>query len=336
MIIHSRSYPRAALVGNPSDGYNGKTIAFLFSQFEAQVTLWHTPELSILPNERDQSVFSGMSHLVQDVNRFGYYGGIRLLKATIKVFHDYCARSSIRLDGRTFSVRYQSTIPHSLGLAGSSAIITSCMRALMAFYGVHISPAVLANLVLSVETEELKIPAGLQDRVAQAFQVPIYMDFDKALMQRQGYGAYTPIPVSKLPTLYIAYRRALSEGSEIIHSDLRRRFLNGEPAVLAAIEEWKSLTDQVYAHINKGTTNEIAPLLNRNFDLRCEVSMVSKGNKEMVAAARSCGASAKLTGSGGAIIGTYENEAMFEKLVTTMKPMGIDVIKPSIVDMPIE
>ena len=30
MIIEAYSYPRAAVIGNPSDGYFGKTIAFVF------------------------------------------------------------------------------------------------------------------------------------------------------------------------------------------------------------------------------------------------------------------------------------------------------------------
>ena len=39
MIIRTKAYPRAALIGNPSDGYFGKTIAFTFSDFAAEVTL---------------------------------------------------------------------------------------------------------------------------------------------------------------------------------------------------------------------------------------------------------------------------------------------------------
>jgi glucuronokinase len=33
MLIHTHSYSRAALIGNPSDGYFGKTIAFTFSKY---------------------------------------------------------------------------------------------------------------------------------------------------------------------------------------------------------------------------------------------------------------------------------------------------------------
>ena len=51
----------------------------------------------------------------------------------------------------------------------------------------------------------------------------------------------------------------------------------------------------------------------------------------MVRAARSTGASAKFTGSGGAIIGTYEDEAMFLRLKEVLQRNRINVIKPEIV-----
>ena len=51
----------------------------------------------------------------------------------------------------------------------------------------------------------------------------------------------------------------------------------------------------------------------------------------MVEAARSVGASAKFTGSGGAIIGTYENESVFENLKKLMDRHQIEVFKPEIV-----
>jgi glucuronokinase len=45
MLIKTHSYARAGLIGNPSDGYFGKTIAFTFSAFSAEVTMVETPEL---------------------------------------------------------------------------------------------------------------------------------------------------------------------------------------------------------------------------------------------------------------------------------------------------
>ena len=74
-------------------------------------------------------------------------------------------------------------------------------------------------------------------------------------------------------------------------------------------------------------------LINRNFDLRSEVcaGSISEKNRRMVDIARKCGASAKFTGSGGAIVGTFEDEKMFETLQRELKVFGVEVIKPHIV-----
>ena len=51
----------------------------------------------------------------------------------------------------------------------------------------------------------------------------------------------------------------------------------------------------------------------------------------MVELARNTGASAKFTGSGGAIIGTYKDESMFEQLKRSLGEEDIEVIKPEII-----
>jgi glucuronokinase len=332
LIIQTKSYPRAALIGNPSDGYNGKTIAFVFSNFTADITLFQTPELVIEPEELDLTKFTGIEELVHDVNLHGYYGGMRLLKATIKVFYDYCKECNIKLDQRNFTIRYKSTIPHRLGLAGSSAIITAGMKALMSFYGIAIPKPLLANLILSVETDELKIGAGLQDRVAQVFETPVFMDFDKKFMDKKGFGNYVPIDAKLFPPLYIAYRSDQSSGSEVVHNDLRARYNYNEQTVLTAMKEWASLAEQVRECLENRAPEKLPQLIDRNFDLRRSIIRISKENLDMVESARKIGASAKFTGSGGAIIGTYKDETMFESLERVLGKKGIEVIKPIIVN----
>ncbi len=331
MIIRTKGHPRAGLVGNPSDGYFGKTISFTFSNFAADVTLYETPELEILPNARDHSRFDSIGALARDVRMYGYYGGIRLLKATIKQFYDYCRENGVRIDPRNFTIRYSSNIPAQLGLAGSSAIITACMRALMAFYGISIPKPVLANHVLWVETKELGIPAGLQDRVAQVYEGLVHMDFSRELMERQGHGNYTPLNLALLPPVYIAYRTELSEGTEVFHNDIRERWNRGEPEVVQAMKNWASLTDQVRDILRAGGKEKIAPLIDASFDQRRKIYKISEGNIRMVETARKCGASASFTGSGGAIVGTYRDEAMFKLLEGKLGEIGVRVIKPHFV-----
>jgi glucuronokinase len=330
VIIRTQAFARAGLVGNPSDGYHGKCISFVVRNFAATVTLYESPQLEILSNERDMSRFESLSSLAEDVKRNGYYGGIRLLKATINRFFRYCQQHGVPLDTRNFTLSYNSTIPGLVGLAGSSAIITACLRALMTFYGVMISKPVQANLILSVEAEELGIPAGLQDRVIQVYEGLVYMDFNREIMERQGWGNYESLDPALLPPLYIAYRTDLSEGTEVLHSDLRSRYKRGEPAVLEAIEYWAKLAEEVKECLIKGQGHRIGPLLNSNFDRRREICQISKGNILMVETARSVGASAKFSGSGGAIVGTYEDAAMYKRLVAALDPIGVKVLKPAI------
>jgi glucuronokinase len=332
MIIETFSYPRAAVIGNPSDGYFGKTIAFPFSNFKAKVMLYHTPELDIQPQRLDKTRFNSIDELIENVNLSGYYGGIRLLKATIKVFYDYCRENNIQLDKRNFTIRYNSDIPLRLGLAGSSAIITACMKALSAFYGVSIPKPVMANLVLSVEDKELGIAAGLQDRVVQAYGQPVYMDFNRQLMQKQGYGHYEVLDPALFPDMYIAFRKNLSEGTEVLHNNLRARFNIGEKAVIEAMDKWSGYTEKFLVAMRNNDCKTMHELINANFNLRASLIKISRGNTEMVEAARSAGASAKFTGSGGAIIGTYGNEKIFQKLVQTLDEKDIEVIKPNIVN----
>jgi glucuronokinase len=330
-MIQTTAYPRAALIGNPSDGYFGKTIAFTFKNFEARVELYESKALVITPCERENLQFSSVAHLTDEVKQYGYYGGVRLIKAAIKTLAEYCAANHIKLGDKNFTLSYSSSIPGRLGLAGSSAIITAAVKAMMEFYGIDIPKPQLANLILSVEKKELHIGAGLQDRVAQVYGRPVYMNFDKDMMDAQGYGDYRPFDVALLPDIYLAYRNDLAEGSELTHNDLAKRFANGDAAVLDAMEKWKALTDEVWDRLNKGNKN-ISDLIDRNFDIRKSICAISEGNAALISTARSVGASAKFTGSGGAIIGTYTDEAMYQKLVENMKAINATVIKPIIAD----
>ena len=331
MIIRTKAYPRAGLIGNPSDGYFGKTISFSFSNFCAEVVLYESPELEILPCQKDQSVFSSIHSLVQDVELHGYYGGIRLLKATVKRFYDYCRDNQIELNDSNFTIKYKSNIPHGVGLAGSSAIITACMRALMAFYGVTIPKPTQAGLILSAEIDELHISAGLQDRVIQVYDGMVYMDFAKKIMDSRGYGNYEYLDYKKLPPVYIAYQEDLSEVSDVFHNNIRDRFNRREKLVVDAMKFWAEITDKLRASIEEGKPQKVGALLDSNFNMRRKIYKISDANIEMIETARSCGCSAKFTGSGGAIVGTYTDQKMYDKLKKQMKQIGVNVIKPRFV-----
>lgn len=330
MIVRTRAYTRAGLAGNPSDGYFGKTLSVTFKNFYAEVTMYETPDIEILPNDRDHSYFKNLEHLVKDVRRHGYYGGIRLIKAAAKKFFDYCEEKGIVLQDKNFTVRYNSNIPVQVGLAGSSAIVTATTRALMTFYGIEIPKPLIPSLILSVETDELQISAGLQDRVVQVYEGLVYMDFNKEMIEKQGHGIYENIDPNLLPPIYLAYVSDLSEVSGIAHGNLRGRFQAGDLKVIEAMTYFAERADLAKECLLNHHPEKFSEIMNDNFDKRREIFPISRMNLEMVNLARSVGASAKFSGSGGAIVGTYDDEKMFKKLKETLKEIGAVVIKPEL------
>jgi glucuronokinase len=329
-MIHTRAYARAGLIGNPSDGYFGKTVSFTVRNFGARVTLWESPRLAILPQRCDRLEFANHGELVEDVRLHGYYGGIRLIKAAVKRFGDYCAAHGRAMD-RNFSIQYETDIPVRVGLAGSSAIVTATFRALMAFFGVAVPTPVLPGLILSVELDELKIGAGLQDRVIQVYEGVVFMDFDRERMERDGHGAYETLDPAALPPLFVAYHDHLAEGTELTHNDLRARYQRREPEVLDAIKRWAELAQAARDLLVAGRGREIGPLMDANFDLRASLLAISPGNRELVQAGRRLGAAVKFAGSGGAVVGMYDGDPeRLRRLAAAYAEMGATLIVPDV------
>jgi glucuronokinase len=328
MIIDARAYARAGLLGNPSDGYFGKTISLIVKNFGAQVLLYESPELHIEPQESDSNTFSNIYHLRETVSQTGYNGGIPIIKAAIKKFLDHCEKHDLKISNRNFTIRYHSSIPRQVGLAGSSAIVISTLRALMKFYGIDIEPHMLANLALKAETEEMGITAGLQDRVIQSFEGCVYMDFEKENLLQTGFGKYETLDVSKLPKLYIAYKTDLSKVSGKVLNDIKNRYEKGDQLVIDTLGRIAEIAEEGKVAIQNQDYRKLNLLINENFDNRCKIMNISDSNMELVNTARSTGASAKFTGSGGSIIGMYEDDEMLNKLQISLKKINARVIKP--------
>jgi glucuronokinase len=330
-MIETYGYARAGMLGNPSDGYFGKTISFALSNWRARVLLYPSGRLEIKPSKADLPVFENLDDLYRVTRWRGYYGGIRIIQALIVRFLDYCRTEGIELPDRNFTLEYESTIPQRLGLGGSSAIITASLRALCEYYGVTIPRHLFANLVLETETRELNVPAGLQDRVIQAYLGVVYMDFSRDLMEARGYGEYEPLEPALLPRMYVAARTSLSEGTEVFHNNLRERWRNGDPEVLGAMRDWAGYAEEGRACLLRRDYRRLGELIDLNFDLRAQLFRIDPGNLEMVRMARRAGATANFAGSGGAIVGTYEDDAMFDRITELMRPLGVSVIRPKIV-----
>ncbi len=331
MTIETFAYARAGLLGNPSDGYNGKTTSIIVKNFSARVKLTESKILKITPQQQDLNEFESLDDLSEKIALHGYYGGERLIKAAIKKFHEYCNSNGIKLERKNFTIEYASTIPRQIGLAGSSAIVTACMRALLQFYDVAIPRHILPTLILNAELKELGINAGLQDRVIQTYEGCVFMDFDKEFLDKNGYGIYEPLSIGLLPPVYIAYSTKLSKVSGRVLNDIRVKYDRGDRHVIKTLNRIAAITEQGKEALQRGDSQSLHQLINENFDLRSKIMNISGRNKELVGTARACGVSAKFAGSGGSIIGTYKSEAILEELRLAMKKIDAEVIIPKLV-----
>ncbi len=335
LLLRRRAYARAGLAGNPSDGYHGKTISIIVRNFNAEVVLYEWDDVEVVFSDEDRSRFRSVHELARDVKLHGYYGGIRLVKATIKKFVEYCTRQGHALHQRNFAVRYHTTIPRQVGLAGSSAIIVATLRCLMDFYQVPIPLEVQPSLALAVEVEELGIAAGLQDRVIQVHEGMVYMDFARERMrERCGLlcGEYERLDPGLLPPVYLAFKADVSEPTEVFHNDIRARFNRGEPQVVEAMKKFARIAADAREALLRRDHQRLAALMNENFDTRRSIYLMPPGQVEMVEVARRVGASAKFAGSGGAILGAYRDEAMLGDLQDALGRIGCVVFQPIIED----
>ncbi len=325
-VVECHAFARAGLLGNPSDGYFGRTLSVVLHNFRATVTLQESTELRIAPDAHEDNGFHSLRALVASVTRQGYYGGARLVTAAVTTFSDHCDRQGLVLPSQNFTARYQSSIPRQVGLAGSSAIVTATLRALMEFFSVEIPKERQANLILSAETEELGITAGLQDRVAQVYDGLVYMDFAKDLMEDCGHGAYEPLDTRLLPPMFIAHQQQPTKVSGRVLHDLRDRWERGDAVVLETLDRIAALAPAGRKALLEGRHEQFASLMNENFDLRRSIMRIDERDLAMVETARALGASAKLTGSGGAIIGVVKEDRIKQRIAQRLGALGARVI----------
>ena len=221
--VRTRSFARAGFLGNPSDGYFGKTVSFTFREYCVDLRLTESARLRFVPGEVDDATFDSPSQLVRDLRLYGYYGGIRMLKAVAKLFFEYCEEHDIGIPPVNFTAEYKINIPRLVGLSGSSAICSAMLKGLMSFYEVDIPLEEQPTLIMCAERDELGIACGLQDRVAQIYNGLTFMDFDRRLVESTGHGRYERLDPARVPPLYVAYdpRRAEESGGEVEHGEHR-------------------------------------------------------------------------------------------------------------------
>jgi glucuronokinase len=323
------TYARAGLLGNPSDGYGGKAIAIPLFDFRAQACLEPGGSNSARGSLSQERVRQSLLALASDSPVADSGDGTVLLEAAwrtfLKAFPEIAGRGAEDPCFR-FSIRFETDIPRQVGLAGSSAIVISVLRALCQWFVVEPAPETLAEWALSAETLELGIAAGPMDRVVQAREAMVMMD----LAEPGDCSSYRVMDEALLPELFLVWDPRGGQPSGVAHGDLRRRWERADPEVMSVMAEFRDLVDRGLGFLESGDFEGFRRAMNQNFDLRSRIFNISERDREMVEMARGHGAGAKLCGSGGAVLGSPRRASDFETLQKTFREKGYRFLRPRI------
>jgi len=156
------------------------------------------------------------------------------------------------------------------------------------------------------------------------------MDLDARFIEEKGHGLYERLDSGLLPSLYIAFKPDLGKVSGRVLNDIQAGYEKGDPFVLDTLKGLASIAETGKKAVLENDMDRFFSLMDENFQLRSKIMRISPQNWELIETGRACGASAKFAGSGGAVIGIYKSEEMYERLVDEYGKINAMVIKPKI------
>jgi len=234
-MIETYGYARAGLLGNPSDGYFGKTISFAMSNFRARVLLYPSGRLEIKPSKADLPIFENLDDLYRTTGGAATMAGFASSGIDCAV-DGLLPRGGIELEDRNFTLEYESNIPQRLGLGGSSAIVTAALRALCQYFGLEIPLPVQA---ISCWNRDAGVgragrPAGPRGASLSGACLHGLFARPHGVARLRRIRALDPdlLPLNMWPT-GLPERR---HGG--VHNSIRERWNRGEPEVVEAMRTW--------------------------------------------------------------------------------------------------
>jgi len=287
---------RAALAGNPSDGYGGAVLAVCLPALAARVELVRAAAWEVVPADAQELVRAAAARFAR-----------------------------VRGDGEAdpLQVRVRTSIPREVGLAGSSAIVVATLRALGVLHGAPLQPDVLAREALAAETEELGLAAGLQDRVAQARGGLVFMDFSRP----GGEPAVEALEPASLPPLAVAWHPGAAAPSGRTHAGLRERARRDPSGVRDGMRRLaghaRAARDALAARDHAG----FAAAVDASFDERARLVAHAPLHLAMIAAVRDGGGAANSTGSGGAVVGIVADPGCRAGVLARLEALGCGTLR---------
>lgn len=238
-----------------------------------------------------------------------------LLEATVAALRE---RHPV-LASKPAALSFETTIPRQVGLSGSSAIIMAALRAFARRVDTEWDLVDLARTTLEVETEVLGWAAGPQDRVVQAYTGLVDMDFATPWDAAH----YHRLDPHKLPPLFVAWDLAPGQPSDVAHSNIRQRWLDGDATVRATMARFAELAISGRASLDAGTApQQWSALMDEAFQLRSRIWTITAADSKLITTGQRVGAGVTFAGSGGAVVGAATDHATLARAARAYEAAG--------------
>lgn len=291
---------RVSLAGNPSDGFGGAVLAVPAPGLFATATF-----------ELAQPTLS------------------RLVDA-----------AAARFGESSEEVRVETTIPRSVGLAGSTAIIISVLELLNQRHGRGLSPTQIAQLANETERTDLTIAGGYQDATSQArwataqarrgtagtdHAAPLLMDFSAVdATSTMDAAEVSEIHPTRPIELILAWDPATAQDSGDFHS---QPIDEASAPQHRHVRELHDCAQRGAEALRTGDAATLGACMNRSFDLRCEMLSVAPRHRAMIERARATGAWVNSAGSGGCVVGLAPTSVAADTAADNISSDGLTVLR---------
>ena len=197
-----------------------------------------------------------------------------------------------------------TNIPVQAGLAGSTAILSSVLTAVLAITKKKENRYALAEINRIIELNFLKCQCGYQDAYMTTFGGLSYLDFRgkeyyKDLKEEQ-YAVVENLSdyVNELP--FVIAHTGIKHNSGNFHKPLRLRWLEGDKDVVNGYNEIINIAREGKKALINSDWEQLGYLMNKNHHIQDKLADSVEQYRHMIIAALDNGAmAAKLAGAGG-------------------------------------
>ncbi len=312
---------RVGLVGNPSDGYGGAVLAAALGGLHAEVSA--TPQRALtLDGSGVLAMWPTVQAWLECVDREGHGTEQRIISAALWTLVDHLRRTGLEAERLTgLGLRWHTTVPRSIGLAGSSALAVGAIDAASTAWGANLDRRVIAALALRAERDVLGIAAGWQDRIVQSMGGMVLVD--TASMDDLDGVAVPVVTIVGLPHgahlgVLVGWAAGTATSSDDYHAPLRRN----AASLVGSMSELGAIARSAARAVERGDTIALAEAMDRTWTIRQACAPLRADHAALVELVRSTGMHATTPGSGGSVVAPCLDERVTLAAIAALGAAG--------------